>query len=153
MKTYPCHQTITVLSILAAFSPAAANPVPESYDASSTDYLPYDDSLSLSGVNLDDSTAWNLDQSNPDDLFLPYDSTGTTDSLNMNPIDGSSIAWGSLLKGPYCGTTEQPVCCKDPVGFTDCKYCETRFLFSHFHPLLVNNASKHSHPSIDTLHD
>lgn len=127
MNTHQCYQVISLLSFLGAFSLTAANPLPQNSDASDLDYLTFlnGDDLGSSDVNLNDASAWAPDQSNQ---LLSFDSTTTTDLSNLNPIDGSSIAYGDTLKAPYCGTTEQPVCCTDLASFSDCKYCKASLI-------------------------
>lgn len=141
MKTHQCFQTIAFFSLLCALSPTAANPLPDGYDISNLDYTSFlnSDDLGLSGTNPDDAGTPIFDQSNQGDQWLSSDPAGTTDLLNLNPIDGSLIAYGSstLLKAPYCGTTEQPVCCADPSNFRDCKFCKNVFT----RPTLANEYS------------
>lgn len=150
MKIRQCYQSIGIFSLLAAQSPAAATPVPESYDASNTDYLPFTDGDNLQSFNTnsDEASIWNLDQSNQDNKIIPSGSTGSTNPLSS--IDGTSIAWGDILKGPYCGTTELPVCCNDLLGFTDCKYCEV-FFFNLFYHLITSTSSGYSNRYVDPL--
>lgn len=122
MKTHQCFQTVALFSLLSALSPTAANPLPDGYDISNLDYSTF--------LNSDDANTPIFDQSNQGDQLLSSDPVGTTDLLNLNPIEGSLIAYGSdtPLKAPYCGTTEQPVCCADPTNFRNCKFCKKFFI-------------------------
>lgn len=143
MKIHSNTQIIALISFLAACRPIAANPIPESYDASNLDYLSFlGNDPGTPETNRDDSSIWapnqsslgdeslsptsaGLDQSS--DLFASSNLYGTTD---LTPTDTTTIALGAAipLKAPYCGTTEQPVCCENLALFQGCKYCETSFL-------------------------
>ena len=123
MKTLQCRQATVLLSYLGVFSLATANPLPENSYGSDLDYVSMfnGDDPASSGINWDDTSAWGSDQG---DQTLFFDSTSTTDLSDLNPIDGSLIAHGSTLKAPYCGTTEQPVCCSQLVGYKGCRQCK-----------------------------
>lgn len=123
MKTRQCYQVTAVLSYLGAFSLTTANPLPENSYGSDLDYVSIfnDDDLGSSDLNLNDASAWDPDRRGE---MLAFDSTSNTDLSNMNQIDGTSIAYGDTLKAPYCGTTEQPVCCSDVVNFIGCRQCK-----------------------------
>lgn len=124
MKSHQYYQATVLLSYLGVFSFTAANPLPEnSYgsDLDSVNMFNGDDPGSPD-INWDDTNVWGSDQGNQ---MLSFDPASTVLS-DSNPIDGSLIAYGDKLKAPYCGTTEQPVCCSQisESGFSGCRYCK-----------------------------
>lgn len=126
MKSRQCYQATIVLSYLVVFSFTVANPLPEGSYGSELDSVNMfnTDDPGSSNINWDDASALGSDQGNQ---LLSFDSTSITDLSNSNSIDGSLIAYGDKLKAPYCGTTEQPVCCSQisESGYTGCRYCKT----------------------------
>lgn len=127
MKSLKCRQATVLLSYLGVFSLATANPLPENLYGSDLDYVDMfnGDDLGSSGINWDDTSVGGSDQG---DQTLLFDSAFTTDFSNLNLVDGSLIAYGQTLKAPYCGTTEQPVCCSQLAGFKDCRRCKASLI-------------------------
>lgn len=125
MKSRRCYQATVLLSYLGVFSFTTANPLPENSYGSELGSINMfnDDDPSSSDISWDDTSAVGSGQGNP---MLSLGSASTTDLSSSGSIDGSLIAYGDKLKAPYCGTTEQPVCCSQisEAGYTGCRYCK-----------------------------
>jgi hypothetical protein len=148
MKIHSNSQIIALISFLAVCRPISSNPIPESYDDSNLNYLSFpSNDARVPRSNGDDASASIPDQSSLGDEFLPPSSAeldqssdlfassnlhGTTDSPDLTPIDTTTLALGETipLKGPYCGSTEQPVCCSNLALFQGCKFCRNSFISS-----------------------
>lgn len=124
MRTHQGYQATALLLYLGAFCPATGNPLPENSYGSDLDNVNMfnGDDPGSSDINWDDTSIWSSDQG---DQMLSFDSTSTAD---FSPVDESLIAYGNKLKAPYCGTTEQAVCCSDMTGFTGCRHCKASLI-------------------------
>ena len=125
MKSRQCYQATVLLSYLGVFSLTTANPLPENSYGSELDSINMfsDDDPGSPAISWDDTSAVGSDQG---DQMFSDDSAFTSDLSNLGSIDGSLIAYGDKLKAPYCGSTEQPVCCSQisEAGYTGCRYCK-----------------------------